>query len=366
MNTRFVFTGTFHVSSNEGGRGYLREGKTKAGDAYKSLNFSVVAEKNNRAFVELFGIEREKITAFDVDGNRLEVAWADRNDEEVMAAIRSKRIVATGTERKEFLTELDQVNYIVENLDAFNGKLVTVTGSVSKNIYNGSISDRFQMRNIYIESEDAKPKLRIFGDFYWAKDSLDVADFVSDKKVRLNGYMQSYVSDERRNMYVPQSVVLDCSKVDVTNEKHVKLLKFKLNAIGLDYENGKVVATNKLKAGVYYAIGVEFSYVNGAEAIPFSEDMLTDFQREQVELGLKTLDDFRPAGTAYGERIREYRIVGYESRDEYADGMIVIDKAKAFEEDVYTPRVVTAKAEDIMNAPETAVPSDEDMDDLFG
>lgn len=362
MNTRFVFTGELQTGS---GDSFLRTGKTKGGANYKSLNFSIVAAKNNRAFVEIFGMERSTIKGFDTDGNPIEIDWEDRLDEGVIDSMRNKRIVAIGEDREEFITEYDQIDYIVKHIEELRGKMVTVTGQVSKNIYNGKISDRFQVRNLYTVDEDAKPRLRIIGDFYWTKDSLDANDFAEDKKVIFNGYMENYVAEEKGNRYLPQTAILDCTKVDFTSQKHNDLVKFKLGTLGFNIDGMKIAAGPKLKANTYYAMAVEFNYVNGAEQIEFSEDMLTPFQKEQVELGLKTVDDFRPNGSTYGNRVTEYKIYNYDARDEYADGMVVKDKAKDFEELIYTPHAQTVVPEGF-SMPEPQTNNEEDDLDLFG
>ena len=51
--------------------------------------------------------------------------------------------------------------------------------------------------------------------------------------------------------------------------------------------------------------------LNGAQKTEITEDMLTDEQREDLDLGIITMDDIRAeiGGNVYGDRIREYQLV---------------------------------------------------------
>ena len=53
----------------------------------------------------------------------------------------------------------------------------------------------------------------------------------------------------------------------------------------------------------------------------------------------KTLDDFRPSGSTYGNRVTEYRYINVSLRGEYSDGAIVdpTTSIKELEENIYTP-----------------------------
>ena len=66
--------------------------------------------------------------------------------------------------------------------------------------------------------------------------------------------------------------------------------------------------------------------------------MLTDAQKEQIELGIKTLDDFKPKGNIYGDRIDEFRLFDPKLEGDFADGLLKADEtADEFEEKIYQP-----------------------------
>lgn len=364
---RFRFIGELGVGDN-----WLREGKTKAGKKYKSLNISIVAAKNNRAYAEMFGQEDSEIKTKDNDRNDITIAWKNRLDEDVIKEVSNKYVVKLGDDRHEFITPLDVIDYVQTNIDELKGKRVIVTGNTSKNIYNGKVTDRFQIRNFYFlsDEDETKNELKVFDIFYFNKESFDFADYKEEKKIYINGYTSEYIDKETGNKYLPMQGILDFSRVDFTNALHAGLADIRLTSLMAKRDGEKLTCT--IKGSDYYKQSVEFNYTNGSEAIEFDESQLTSYQKQLLDLGLKKLEDFRPAGQAYGQRITVYKIYNFDARDDYADGAIFADKAKDFEEEIYTISTADESVSDLdkaMNPPEEkkADTSVADLEyDLFG
>jgi hypothetical protein len=116
----------------------------------------------------------------------------------------------------------------------------------------------------------------------------------------------------------------------------------------------------------------EVMLLRGAEDVEFNESMLTDAQKEQVELGIKTVDDFRPRGQIFGDKVNEYRLYDPKLTSGFEDGLVDTKmKPSDFEEDVYVP-AKDEKLEDVIKEAESKkkeeVPFEEDDDadeDLF-
>ena len=86
----------------------------------------------------------------------------------------------------------------------------------------------------------------------------------------------------------------------------------------------------------------------GAETVEFDESQLTKAQREQIELGIRKLEDFRPAGSIFGDRITEYRLFDPKLTGDFADGLVDTEMStKEFEEDIYVP-AVDEKLDDVV------------------
>ena len=378
---RFNFTGLIKANSEDAEKfPVVKKGTTKSGAVYHTLNLSVVAD-SNRAFLELFGMVKDSIATMDVDNKKISVDWDDRKDKDVVKNVANykKFVYANGDDRHEFITEYDFVNYVADHIDDIKDKKFTVTGDVTKNFYKGKVTDRFQIRNIYSASDDRKMELNVNTVFYITKDSVDTSDWKEEKKIIFNGWTKEWLSpndtgkDKGDNFYVPMTVIFDCSRLKLDTEKHVKILQYRLAQLGLAYKDGKIV--NNIKTKKVLSNAVILRYMNGAEKKEFDESQLTDTQKEKIELGLATIDDFRPVGDIYGERITEYRLKDTSNMGDYADGAVYLDESVSeFEEDIFVftedEEVSADEFEGAMNEPEEKEESEddedyEDVEDLF-
>lgn len=360
--SRARFCGTITV-----GEKFFREGTTAGGYPYRSVNFGIKAG-TNIAYVEAFACKMPVIKTMDTDNKPIEIKYADANDADVIDTVASYRkhtINLDGETREQFIADYDFVGKIIENIDEMKGKKFIVTASSSPNVYEGKVSLRWQIQNIYLADEDAKESLKITTDFYFDKDSVDGTDFADDKKVYLNGYISEYFSKNDLNAdkggarFIPQQIVLDANKIDFSNEKHIKLLNFKLKMLGINpIEAPDDKIKSKLKNG-YYSLGCEFNYVNGAQEIDFSYDELTDMQKEMVDMGLKEVKDFAPAGSIYGARVTEWKLVNFSTSSKYADGMIEEDD---IEDMIFNP---ITKVESLSDLDKVIEESNDELDDLF-
>lgn len=357
-----TFTGTASLNKMDSKFPYYSSGKTKNGEKYHRFNLAVTDDKNNRVMLELFGMVQDEIKTMDTDNNKIGIPWDDRNDKAIIDKVASykKNVFSfVDDERKEFISTYDAVQYLNDNADELKDTKIGVTCSCEKNVYQGKISNRYVIRNIYSIDDDKKQILKITGDFFFNKDSIDTSEWKENKKLILNGYTQAYIADKKKTMYVPETIVLDCNKIDFDNEDHIKQLKFKLSCINCDFKDGKI--STKLKSSTMYKIGVILRYINSAQEVEFDESMLTDKQKMAIELGIKTIDDFTKGNRIFGERVTEFKLLNFQiERETYADGCVDLEiKTDEFEEDIFTPS--EEESEDVLdgaiNKPE---PKEED------
>lgn len=360
---RFKFTGKIKFNDDNSDRPSLRVGKTKKGVQYKSLSLGITTDQSNWAFIELFGMFNDVISTYNTDNERYDVNWEDRLDEEIVENVANyrKTFVNLTTDRengKAFISPYDAIDYIVDNIHDLKNVNVCITGDVVKNEYNGKLTDRFQMRSFYVVGDDARPSFKVNSTYFYTKDDIDIADWKDEKKIVIDGYISTYMSSEKANKYVKHPIVFDASKIDYTNEDHIKIKDYNLRQMGLIEEDDKI-STSKLKGTKVYALDMEFAYLNGAELAEFDMSTLTENQKAAIELGLKTIDDFRPNGNVYGDRKTEYKIVGFDLRGDSADGAYEIDETKdEFLDNTYT--VVSQSDNEEENTSE-----DSGVDDLF-
>lgn len=308
-----------------------KDEKTKETKKMLSMTFGIKETDMNMAFVEAFDSQQKVIKTMDTDNEKLDVDWDDRFDEDIISKVASYRkyIVDLGDDhggRQEFITAYDMIEHLREYLPDYDGRVV-VTGQFTRDWYakKKMYFSKFRVQNVFAAPEERKNRLLLTMDLFYNKASLDDSDFDESKKMTLDCYIEQYINKDEGRKYVPIQVVFSGAKYDLENEKHKKLFDYKMKYI-------------KVKNKNMVHIPWEIVLLRGAEEAEFDESMLTDSQREQVELGIKTVDDFRPKGNVYGDRIDEFRLFEPKLEGDYADGVLECDDtADEFEEKIYVP-----------------------------
>lgn len=335
-----------------------KDEKTKETKKMLSMTFGIKETDMNMAFVEAFDSQQKVIKTMDTDNEKLDVDWDDRFDEDIISKVASYRkyIVDLGDDhggRQEFITAYDMIEHLREYLPDYNGRVV-VTGQFTRDWYakKKMYFSKFRVQNVFAAPEERKNRLLLTMDLFYNKASLDDSDFDESKKMTLDCYIEQYINKDEGRKYVPIQVVFSGAKYDLENEKHKKLFDYKMKYI-------------KVKNKNMVHIPWEIVLLRGAEEAEFDESMLTDSQREQVELGIKTVDDFRPKGNIYGDRIDEFRLFEPKLEGDYADGVLECDDtADEFEEKIYVPAQDETMEEAKKNSKSSSkAKKDEDEDD---
>lgn len=363
--SRFSFCGTPVIpkQKSDAKRPFCKEitkkdEKTKENRKMLSMTFGIKENDMNMAFVEAFDGQQKVIKTMDVDNEKLDVDWDDRFDEDIISKVASYRkyIVDLGDDhggRQEFITAYDMIEHLREYLPDYDGRVV-VTGQFTRDWYakKKMYFSKFRVQNVFAAPEERKNRLLLTMDLFYNKASLDDSDFDESKKMTLDCYIEQYINKDEGRKYVPIQVVFSGAKYDLENEKHKKLFDYKMKYI-------------KVKNKNMVHIPWEIVLLRGAEEAEFDESMLTDSQREQVELGIKTVDDFRPKGNVYGDRIDEFRLFEPKLEGDYADGVLECDDtADEFEEKIYVPAQDETMEEAKKNSKSSSkAKKDEDEDD---
>ena len=335
-----------------------KDEKTKETKKMLSMTFGIKETDMNMAFVEAFDSQQKVIKTMDTENEKLDVDWDDRFDEDIISKVASYRkyIVDLGDDhggRQEFITAYDMIEHLREYLPDYNGRVV-VTGQFTRDWYakKKMYFSKFRVQNVFAAPEERKNRLLLTMDLFYNKASLDDSDFDENKKMTLDCYIEQYINKDEGRKYVPIQVVFSGAKYDLENEKHKKLFDYKMKYI-------------KVKNKNMVHIPWEIVLLRGAEEAEFDESMLTDSQREQVELGIKTVDDFRPKGNVYGDRIDEFRLFEPKLEGDYADGVLECDDtADEFEEKIYVPAQDETMEEAKKNSKSSSkAKKDEDEDD---
>lgn len=335
---RFSFVGTPVIpkQKSDSKRPFCKDGEytdkqTKKKRQTLSMTFGVKETDSNMAFVEAFDSVQPTIKTMDSDNEKMDVAWDDRFDEDIVSKVANYRkyIVDLGEDhggRQEFITVYDMIEHLRKYLPDYDGRVV-VTGQFTRDWYakKKMYFSKFRVQNVFAAPDERKSRLLITADLFYNKDSVDDSDYAENKKMTLDCYIEQYINKDEGRKYVPIQLVFSGAKYDPENERHKKLLEYKMKYI-------------KVKSKKMVHIPWEIVLLRGAEEAEFDESMLTDSQREQVELGIKTVDDFRPKGNIYGDRIDEFRLFDPKLEGDFADGLLEAeDTPDEFEEKIYQP-----------------------------
>lgn len=365
---RFNFVGSLSFNDLASKNPYIKEGKTKSGDEYKTFSFAVVSAKNNRAWVERFGAVKDTIKSWDDEGNELNIEWDDRMNKDIVDKVPSFRkcVYSSSEGRNEFISEYDFIEKLNSDIEILKdkNKRWCVVGDTQKNVYNGTISTRFRFSSVYEleEDDERKNQLLVTGEFFFNKDSLDLGDWKEEKKIRINGYTLDYINSDEGKKYTPFSLMIDCGKLDLDEKRdqlNGELAGFNLK---LD-DNNKVVYT--VKNTKYFSMNIQCRYSNGASEVDFDEKQLSKFQKELLKSGRYKIEDFQPTQAIYGNReiVYKFKKIDVRAGSDWADGPKEIDTASDFEDNIYYPPK-DEKIEDVLKKEDMNPPEDGDGDDF--
>lgn len=323
---RFTFIGAPVIAKD----GILDEidSKRTDGKMYR-LHFGIKVDTSTE-FVGLLDYPRDTLKTVDADFNSIEVAWADREDPDVLAKVARSRLYRTNVgcedgKIKSFLSGYDFIKYLADVLPG-NDKDLTVTGTCKVRYDSKGILRRnYDIQAVWYRRDMEKSQLAMSVPLTYWKDCVDKSDLKETGKININGYVLQYATKEEGDKYLPFSVVFDTTKYNMEIPKHKALYEYKMEFVDVK---------DKTPQTMLWDIRV----VNGAQEVEFDESQLTKLQKMQIELGEATLDDFRPRGQIFGSRLSELRLNKPLAQGDFADGMVDTGyKLSEFEDMIAVP-----------------------------
>lgn len=339
------------------------------------LNFGIKESNTNSVFVEMFGSMKKdgngKVFTFgkstDTEkGSKLEIPWANRLDagmidkvadfkryrldltedkdikNELYKLAYEIRTLEYKTERTdaeneklktdkskytelakdvhEFIAEFDMIQYIVQNIENLKDKKFKVKGSIDMNEWKGKFYKKFKVESMELMPSDAKNQFKGLIDIFFNNDCVDDRDFETDKKVYVDGFIQSYDSKVKKDLFYPQQFVINASRLDITDPETIKRVNFLKK-----WFNAKDDEVRHLQW--------EVSIFRGAEKVELTLEDLTDEQREMVEMNIKTLEDYSKK-QMLGKNKDEIRLLAPVIMGEMDKGSLLTDLTP--EELIYT------------------------------
>ena len=361
ISNSFRFTGEYK-SVKEG----LREINSKNNPKWsgRELTFSIKNSTGSQQ-VRLFGgkTEGKGIITFSKDKDekgksvKLEIPFSKRLDKAVIDSVANFKKFKILDE--EFITELDVIDYLEENLLDLEGKRVTVTGNVEFDVYKGKIYQKYYVSNIFEARDEVKDgfkgNLAVFltpntiSEDYLKGKSVNFKLIENDGKLPLNVYIEQYNKDkstreEKPYLYIPITTFINIGdKFDFENVEHMKKLKFRVGLMAV-------------KKGIH-EIGMSVTFFRGQEETEITEDDLTNFEKSQIEAGVKTFDEIVKGKQGYGNFKEEIQLLTPHSA--YVDGLVETELIDENLEDI------SYEEDEVETKPEAVVEELDEDDDLF-
>ena len=332
---------------------------------YKDRNSSAVIDNVSNFAMLVVDFE----TDFEKKAERIQLQMKIRNllqretlsdeDNEKLAEYK-KKVEELSDNIHTFVNEVDVINFLVKNIETIKQNKIKITGNVDKSTSKGKYYTNYKFNRFEFVPQDTKNELKVSCDLYFDKDAVDETDFKTEKKIILNTYVKSYDGTVKEDRYYPQQIIIDASKVDLENPKHVAKLDFTKD-------------TFKVKGKNVYHIPAELKVLNGSTMVEFTIDMLEPRHRLQVELGSKKLEDYKPkGGYVIGDKVSEIRFVNIIDND-YPDGAEDTEiSVKEFEDLIATSSadktIQEVKKEQVKQDEVVVVQDaeDDELDELFG
>lgn len=249
---------------------------------------------------------------------KLEVKWSDRFIEDIVNSVAGykKFVIDTDTfayrksleeegldeelekskkKRKEFLHASDFIDYLRKVLDNEKSKdmVFRVTGSMdfSYSEKHDTYYRTFTPQKITRVPDDTNQICEGSMKIYFSENAVDDTMVDETGDIIFNAYTQSYFSNIKGNAFVPMSFKI--SKDAPKSKGFVKLF-------------------NKAEDESVKELGITCDFINCAKRVEISKDMLSDEQKEMIDMGMVTFEDIRAelGGSVYGDHVTEIRLTG--------------------------------------------------------
>lgn len=243
---------------------------------YNSLNLGVdCGEKHGTVYSELMGGYSEngrnviychgkKEDGADDFGTKIEVAWEDRFNENVLEEIGDMCFITVGLEKtdkgktfyKKFLSAYDAIEYAKNNLK--EDMVINVKGNLKYSMYQDKVQVRKNITSIALSNVDDKSKYfaRFTQSVLLDKDSASLKNIDKDKSVmyvdtKVLDYLKEYNGIEVKGQYAYNKQFE--FEMDLSNEAQCKAIMDKVFKVkkgvkqitfeGIFVESGATVAT---------------------------------------------------------------------------------------------------------------------------
>lgn len=310
-NSRVTLSGKARINADS----FKVDVDSNSGYHYSQANFGVETEDGNTVYVEVMGgfyPNEPFIKTQDSDNNKMEVAWADKNNETIIGQVANYRKFKGGLVReegksneiKEFITGYDLVKYLKDNLR--NDMQILVIGQFSYSEYNGDTQRRVNAQNVYLayEQKDEETKEPIgynqfaeFNQVFLATELSHVKITKKDierGKVTIPLFVSDYAKKVGNKLWKKNRTFEQSLVMDVTEEN--KELRQKM-----------IDTFFKVKKGGVREIGIIGTIREGvkSEKVKKEDIKLSPEIQEYIKMGIMTMESVMESVVVKKPKVRE-------------------------------------------------------------
>ena len=197
--------------------------------------------------------------------------------------------------RKEFIHESDFMDHLIKVLDSEKYKdtifRINGTAEYSYGAKNDVYYRNFVPQKIVRVADDTEQSCAGSMKLYFAEGAVDDTYTDETGDYIVNAFADYYDQNAKMNAFVPITVKI--------NKEHPKA-------------NGFKKKFSKAEGDEIKEYGVVVDFINGAQQVEITMEMLTEEQRESIEDNLITFEELKAelGGKANGDRITEIRLTG--------------------------------------------------------
>lgn len=218
-----------------------------------------------------------------------------------------KLIENSYSQRKEFIYEYDFINelYDIFSKEEYQNMKFRISGnyqftkSVDSDGNTKYYTEYIPTRIIRVKDSEEFSSIMAAEIIFSDSDCINIVETIDGEKNKvLNGYLVNYNKNYKKD--------------DMTSEKYISMpISVNMNILsdeGLEKFKEKldvITATSD-----YKVIGLVLNCIDGSPTLNFSEDMLTEDEKADIECGFYTFEDLKKEkGAVKGEKIKEFQFM---------------------------------------------------------
>lgn len=235
----------------------------------------------------------------------IEFKYKDREDYIHDLAEFKKFVFVDGEERFEFVNEYEFSMFVHDKLKSgeYKDKIFKIKGEMTFTNYTNPQSKEestyvnYDITRIYVGANDDLEQIATANmNVMLTQNSVDDSRLDEDRLLVINGYVTQYESKEQPNKGYYTTFEFPMNVDDDAKMKR----KAELITSKMELPDDKELGTMSFKVKL----------INRVQKVSFNEEMLTDEDREMIELGIMTMADFEQEyGDGTGGRITKYEVI---------------------------------------------------------